>query len=158
VNHTFWFYDYNECGEGGVGVINNDESSNETLAGFLVCDFVLDIFCHFSSATRGVSRFCIHTYMKLISNIIFPAKCHTSEWHEHFRHHQHQLSDESHNRPFTLDQSTQIGRQPRVHSRCHWRDPIVHCEPVSLERSEYYLVSTNSSHGALALWALLLPI
>src|SRR5216684_4231289 len=57
VNHTFWFYDYNECGEGGVGVINNDESSNETLAGFLVCDFVLDIFCHFSSGTRGVSRF-----------------------------------------------------------------------------------------------------
>jgi len=33
-NHTFWFYDYNTCGEGGVGVINGNESSTETLAGF----------------------------------------------------------------------------------------------------------------------------
>src|SRR6266852_6958681 len=41
VNHTFWFYDYNTCGEGGVGVINANESSTQTLAGFTVCDFVL---------------------------------------------------------------------------------------------------------------------
>jgi len=41
VNHTFWFYDYNTCGEGGVGVINSNESSGKTLAGFTVCDFVL---------------------------------------------------------------------------------------------------------------------
>jgi hypothetical protein len=41
VNHTFWFYDYNTCGEGGVGVINNNESSSQTLAGFTVCGFVL---------------------------------------------------------------------------------------------------------------------
>ncbi|KAI9465266.1 hypothetical protein BJY52DRAFT_1246122 [Lactarius psammicola] len=34
-NHTFWFFDYNTCGEGGVGVINNNESSTETLAGFV---------------------------------------------------------------------------------------------------------------------------
>jgi len=33
-NHTFWFFDYNTCGQGGVGVINNNESSSETLAGF----------------------------------------------------------------------------------------------------------------------------
>ncbi|KAF8483752.1 hypothetical protein DFH94DRAFT_723938 [Russula ochroleuca] len=33
-NDTFWFFDYNTCGEGGVGVINDNESSNETLAGF----------------------------------------------------------------------------------------------------------------------------
>ncbi|KAH9955026.1 hypothetical protein BC827DRAFT_1272057 [Russula dissimulans] len=31
---TFWFFDYNTCGEGGVGVINNNQSSSETLAGF----------------------------------------------------------------------------------------------------------------------------
>lgn len=43
-NHTFWFYDYNTCGEGGVGVINSNESSSQTLAGFTVCDFVLYIF------------------------------------------------------------------------------------------------------------------
>jgi hypothetical protein len=41
VYHTFWFYDWNTCGEGGVGVINNNESSSQTLAGFTVCDFVL---------------------------------------------------------------------------------------------------------------------
>lgn len=40
-NDTFWFYDYNTCGEGGVGVINSNESSNQTLAGFTVCDIVL---------------------------------------------------------------------------------------------------------------------
>ncbi|KAF8504718.1 hypothetical protein F5888DRAFT_777745 [Russula emetica] len=34
VDHTFWFYDYNTCGEGGVGVINSNESSSQTLAGF----------------------------------------------------------------------------------------------------------------------------
>lgn len=34
-NHTFWFFDYNTCGEGGVGVINNNESSTETLDGFV---------------------------------------------------------------------------------------------------------------------------
>ncbi|KAI0002221.1 hypothetical protein BJV74DRAFT_817898 [Russula compacta] len=34
-NDTFWFYDYNTCGDGGVGVINNNESSSETLAGFV---------------------------------------------------------------------------------------------------------------------------
>jgi hypothetical protein len=44
-NQTFWFYDYNTCGEGGVGVINGNESSSQTLAGFTVCDFCsLDIF------------------------------------------------------------------------------------------------------------------
>jgi hypothetical protein len=41
VNHTFWFYDRNTCGQGGVGVINGNESSGQTLAGFTVCDFVL---------------------------------------------------------------------------------------------------------------------
>ena len=35
-NHTFWFFDYNTCGQGGVGVINNNESSSETLVGFTV--------------------------------------------------------------------------------------------------------------------------
>ncbi|KAH9067636.1 hypothetical protein EDB87DRAFT_1677942 [Lactarius vividus] len=34
-NHTFWFFDYNTCGQGGVGVINSNESSLETLAGFV---------------------------------------------------------------------------------------------------------------------------
>jgi len=33
-NTTMWFYDYNTCGAGGVGVINSNESSYETLAGF----------------------------------------------------------------------------------------------------------------------------
>ena len=40
-NDTFWFFDYNTCGEGGVGVINDNESSNETLAGFSVRVFLL---------------------------------------------------------------------------------------------------------------------
>lgn len=45
VNDIFWFYDYNTCGEGGVGVINCNDSSGQTLAGFTVCGFVfLDIF------------------------------------------------------------------------------------------------------------------
>ncbi|KAI0919061.1 hypothetical protein AcV5_002075 [Taiwanofungus camphoratus] len=34
VNTTFWFYDYNTCGQGGVGVINANDSSTATLAGF----------------------------------------------------------------------------------------------------------------------------
>ena len=40
-NHTFWFFDFYTCGEGGVGVINNNESSSETLAGFSVRVLVL---------------------------------------------------------------------------------------------------------------------
>ena len=43
---TFWFFDYNTCGEGGVGVINNNESSSETVAGFSVRGFVLHTFYH----------------------------------------------------------------------------------------------------------------
>ncbi|KZV64185.1 hypothetical protein PENSPDRAFT_640038 [Peniophora sp. CONT] len=35
VNQTFWFFDANTCGIGGVGVINANESSTETLAGFV---------------------------------------------------------------------------------------------------------------------------
>lgn len=35
-NETFWFFDAATCGEGGVGVINDNESSTETLAGFVV--------------------------------------------------------------------------------------------------------------------------
>ncbi|KAH7918976.1 hypothetical protein BV22DRAFT_1115338 [Leucogyrophana mollusca] len=31
---TMWFFDWSTCGEGGVGVINDNESSTETLAGF----------------------------------------------------------------------------------------------------------------------------
>jgi len=34
-NLTMWFYDYNTCGLGGVGAINNNESSYETLDGFV---------------------------------------------------------------------------------------------------------------------------
>ena len=33
---TIWFYDYNTCAEGGVGVINVNETSLETLDGFEV--------------------------------------------------------------------------------------------------------------------------
>ena len=36
-NETVWFYDYNTCSEGGVGGINVNESSWETLDGFAVC-------------------------------------------------------------------------------------------------------------------------
>ncbi len=36
-NQTIWFFDYNTCGQGGVGVINVNESSSETLEGFEVC-------------------------------------------------------------------------------------------------------------------------
>ncbi|KIY68102.1 hypothetical protein CYLTODRAFT_351994, partial [Cylindrobasidium torrendii FP15055 ss-10] len=34
-NTTQWFFDYNTCGEGGVGGINVNESSWETLDGFV---------------------------------------------------------------------------------------------------------------------------
>ncbi|CCM03922.1 uncharacterized protein FIBRA_06073 [Fibroporia radiculosa] len=34
VNTTMWFFDWNTCAEGGVGVINANDSSTETLAGF----------------------------------------------------------------------------------------------------------------------------
>ncbi|KDQ50858.1 hypothetical protein JAAARDRAFT_211438 [Jaapia argillacea MUCL 33604] len=34
VNTTMWFFDWNTCGKGGVGVINSNESSTQTLAGF----------------------------------------------------------------------------------------------------------------------------
>ncbi|KAF5348646.1 hypothetical protein D9758_006760 [Tetrapyrgos nigripes] len=33
-NMTMWFYDVNTCGEGGVGVINSNDSSTETYDGF----------------------------------------------------------------------------------------------------------------------------
>ncbi|KAK7472449.1 hypothetical protein VKT23_000564 [Stygiomarasmius scandens] len=35
VNMTMWFYDINTCSEGGVGVINANESSTETYDGFV---------------------------------------------------------------------------------------------------------------------------
>ena len=35
VNQTFWFFDYNTCGIGGVGAINFNTSSTETLDGFV---------------------------------------------------------------------------------------------------------------------------
>jgi hypothetical protein len=35
-NTTIWFFDYNTCAQGGVGGINIDESSSETLQGFQV--------------------------------------------------------------------------------------------------------------------------
>ncbi|KAA1476457.1 hypothetical protein DENSPDRAFT_785159 [Dentipellis sp. KUC8613] len=35
VNETMWFFDYNTCGQGGVGVINDNETSTETLDGFV---------------------------------------------------------------------------------------------------------------------------
>ena len=40
VNSPFWFYDASAgaCGSGAVGVINNNESSTETLAGFVVSE------------------------------------------------------------------------------------------------------------------------
>jgi len=34
-NKTFWFFDFKTCGQGGVGAINNNESTTETLAGFV---------------------------------------------------------------------------------------------------------------------------
>jgi hypothetical protein len=35
-NTTVWFFDYNTCAQGGVGGINIDDSSSETLQGFQV--------------------------------------------------------------------------------------------------------------------------
>lgn len=60
-NHTFWFFDYNTCGQGGVGVINNNESSSETLAGFtvgvsLIYSLLTSIFSTFwAKCLRNVS-------------------------------------------------------------------------------------------------------
>ncbi|KZT05344.1 uncharacterized protein LAESUDRAFT_726977 [Laetiporus sulphureus 93-53] len=34
-NDSIWFFDYNTCGEGGVGVINANDSSTQTLLGFI---------------------------------------------------------------------------------------------------------------------------
>jgi len=59
-NQTLWFFDYNTCGVGGVGVINNNESSGETLVGFSVRHGVSLLHhksCRLASATRGVSLF-----------------------------------------------------------------------------------------------------
>jgi len=35
VNTTFWFFDYNTCGLGGVGVINQNASTDQTIDGFI---------------------------------------------------------------------------------------------------------------------------
>lgn len=35
-NQTIWFFDYNTCGQGGVGGINIDDNSTATLDGFVV--------------------------------------------------------------------------------------------------------------------------
>ncbi|THV05160.1 hypothetical protein K435DRAFT_618206, partial [Dendrothele bispora CBS 962.96] len=35
VNMTMWFYDVNTCGEGGVGVINANDSTGATYDGFV---------------------------------------------------------------------------------------------------------------------------
>jgi len=35
VNTTIWFFDFNTCAQGGVGGININDSSTETLAGFI---------------------------------------------------------------------------------------------------------------------------
>lgn len=43
-NTTLWFFDYNTCGEGGVGGINPNQSSLETLAGFQVSLFFFELF------------------------------------------------------------------------------------------------------------------
>ena len=42
-NRTLWFFDANSsaCGMGAVGAINNDESGNETIAGFTVSGLAL---------------------------------------------------------------------------------------------------------------------
>ncbi|KAI0036143.1 hypothetical protein K488DRAFT_41740 [Vararia minispora EC-137] len=34
-NTTYWFFDHNTCGEGGVGVINQNVSTGQTIEGFL---------------------------------------------------------------------------------------------------------------------------
>ncbi|KAG6857187.1 hypothetical protein H0H87_008252 [Tephrocybe sp. NHM501043] len=34
---TIWFYDYNTCAQGGVGAVNLNKTSTETLDGFQVC-------------------------------------------------------------------------------------------------------------------------
>ncbi|CDO74710.1 hypothetical protein BN946_scf184847.g18 [Trametes cinnabarina] len=39
-NDTIWFYDIATCGEGGVGGININDSSTETLEGFQACLFL----------------------------------------------------------------------------------------------------------------------
>jgi hypothetical protein len=58
-NQTFWFFDFNPCGQGGVGVINDNESSTETLVGFVVRDFAS---CRIDSAT--LRRFGVsHTHI-----------------------------------------------------------------------------------------------
>jgi hypothetical protein len=61
-NHTFWFFDYNNCGLGGVGVINNNESSSETLVGFTVgvpmhYRFLTPIFPRFEGKTYALYRY-----------------------------------------------------------------------------------------------------
>ncbi|EPQ55156.1 hypothetical protein GLOTRDRAFT_111142 [Gloeophyllum trabeum ATCC 11539] len=57
VNQTMWFYDYNLCGQGGVGVINDNESSYETLAGFERNAIRLNgTGAHSSSASHSATR------------------------------------------------------------------------------------------------------
>ena len=89
-NHTFWFFDYNTCGEGGVGVINNNESSNETLAGFVVR---ISVFTSrlVGSVTRGVSFFS-HSNLAFCGanahyNAILLAECYPPERHKLLPHY-----------------------------------------------------------------------
>ena len=61
----FWFYDAapdGACGEGAVGVINSNESGNETLAGFEVRFF---FFCFFFvyRVVAAFLRILTHAYV-----------------------------------------------------------------------------------------------
>ena len=42
-NTTIWFYDANTCGEGGVGGININDTSGQTLEGFVVSSILHEL-------------------------------------------------------------------------------------------------------------------
>ena len=70
-NDTFWFFDHNTCGDGGVGVINNNESSSETLAGFVVRVSALDTFAVLAPQLAAFSCFP-HPYLPHFWGIFLP--------------------------------------------------------------------------------------
>ncbi|KAK0494846.1 hypothetical protein EDD18DRAFT_285952 [Armillaria luteobubalina] len=55
-NQTLWYFDYNTCGQGGVGVINVNASSTETLEGFERNAIRLNGTASSSSSSSSASR------------------------------------------------------------------------------------------------------
>jgi hypothetical protein len=156
-NETFWFFDFNTCGQGGVGAINNNESSTETLAGFVVRDFAS---CRINSATLrrfGVSHTHISHILRTNTHFdspCFSAQCHPFERHECFGRqcwHCYQLSEAFVCHFFVFCSQEQLRCRTHICDWYRWSSPVVYCEPIRLEYFDKPSVLT-----VRPLWAFLL--